>query len=78
MLIVTHSSIDTFRTCHQLYFYKYDKLLKPEKKSWALIDGEAFDKGLDYLYSGRTSPGGANKREWPLCNECRRKNATKA
>lgn len=75
MLIVTHSSIETFRTCHKKYFWEYDKCIKPKRKSWALIDGDAVHRGLEWLYKGRISlmdpkvekmpPEGANRREWP-------------
>jgi hypothetical protein len=43
--------MDTFRTCHRKYFGEYDQCLKPRLKSWALLDGGAFDYGLNSLYN---------------------------
>ena len=51
MITVTHSSIECFRSCHTRYFYEYDECIKPKKKSWALIDGEALHKGLEVYYT---------------------------
>lgn len=53
MLVATYSSIDTFRTCHRKYFYKYDELLKPKVMAWPLLDGKALHAGIEWLYNGR-------------------------
>jgi len=75
MLIATHSSIDCFRTCHKKYFYEYDQSLKPQLKSWALLDGEAFDAGLNMLYQPL---GEAPSEIVPSCMESRARAVIKA
>ena len=59
MITVTHSSIDCFRTCHAKYFFEYDQCIKPKKKSWALIDGEAIHKGIEVYYLAKDIAKGA-------------------
>ncbi len=69
MLIVTYSSIETFRTCHYKYFWEYDQCIKPVSRSWSLIDGDVIHKGLEWLYTPRGAQNSSytpNKRKkWP-------------
>jgi len=67
-MFVTYSSIDTFRTCHRKYFYKYDQCIKPKKQAWPLLDGTAVHKGLEWLYANRVwidLPEGKKPIGWP-------------
>ena len=55
MLVLTHSSIQTFRDCHKHYYFAYDQCLKPKKPSWALIDGSNVHLALETYYGSTTS-----------------------
>ena len=61
MITVSHSSIECFRSCHTRYFYEYDQCIKPKKKSWPLIDGEALHKALEIRYKNKSDQAGAEQ-----------------
>jgi len=50
VLVLTHSSIQTFRDCHKKYDFAYNQFLKPKKQSWALIDGSNVHLALETYY----------------------------
>jgi len=52
VLVLTYSSITTFRNCHKRYYYSYDQCIKPDKKSWALTDGENVHYAMECYYTG--------------------------
>ena len=50
MLVLTYSSINTFRNCHKRYYYAYDQCWKPKKDPWPFIDGSAVHLALEWYY----------------------------
>lgn len=49
----SNSSLNTFRTCPRLYYWKFIENLEPTERKEALHTGKLMHEVLDYVYAGR-------------------------
>jgi len=66
VLVLTHSSIQTFRDCHRKYDFAYNRFLKSKRPSWALIDGSNVHLALETYYGVPPSQNAKAPEQTPL------------